>query len=389
MSLDLIPLRFLTLVGGVGGLGKSTWLFALAAQGSTASEPWDTVYVWFEDTAEEVIKPRLIAANADLERVHELVPADAKAKALDAFTLPRDLDELQALVHRQSARLVVIDPVVAAIDAKLDAYKDQHVRQVLAQLWRISEEEDCAVALVGHLNRNPSTDAYFRIGNSTAFWNAARSVVLVTEDGDDTDGLRLITQQKANLARLAPVERHVLEQVVLPDTFDPETGDNIVTSRMTFVEIADDVNHSDVLGPQTTTKTETAETLLEALLADADWHESGVLRGLLEAAGFNERLAQRAAKELGVEHDRRGFPSKTWWRLPVATPLVATSTASPNVATVGTAQPSHSEAPSTPVATSANGAVAAGPDSLFDAERARLFDQQFPPTRRTPEVTGP
>ena len=38
---------------------------------------------------------------------------------------------------------------------------------------------------------------------------------------------------------------------------------------------------------------------LSALLADGDWHESGGVRALLAAAGFNDRLAQRAAKELG------------------------------------------------------------------------------------------
>jgi AAA domain len=55
----LIPLRFLTLVVGIGGLGKSTWLFGLAAGGSVASEPWETIYVTFEDTADEVMRPGL------------------------------------------------------------------------------------------------------------------------------------------------------------------------------------------------------------------------------------------------------------------------------------------------------------------------------------------
>ena len=329
----LIPLRYLTLVAGIGGLGKSTWLLALAARGSVAAEPWDTIYVSFEDTAEEVLRPRIEAAEGDVARVHELVLEDADS--LDSFGLPRDIDDLQALVRECSARLVVIDPIVAAIETKLDAYKDQHVRQVLAQLWRMTREEDCAVALVGHLNRLPSTDAYLRIANSMAFWNAARSVVLVTEDGEDETGLRLIAQRKANLARLAPVERHRLEEIVLPDTVDPETGKSIVTSRMTYLEIAADVDPSGVLGPKSTTKTETAETLLEALLADGDWHESEGVRRLMIAAGFPERTTQRAAKDVGIESDRRGFPSVTWWRLPVAP-----STGSEVGATVDSAQPS-------------------------------------------------
>jgi KaiC/GvpD/RAD55 family RecA-like ATPase len=346
----LIPLRFLTLVAGIGGLGKSTWLLALAAAGSVADEPWDTIYVSFEDTADEVLRPRIDAAGGDPGRVHELVLADAEA--LDSFSLPRDVEDLQQLVRECQARLVVIDPVVAAVEAKLDAYKDQHVRQVLARLWRVSREEDCAVSMVGHLNRVPSTDAYLRIANSTAFWNASRSVVLITQDGDDGSDLRLIAQRKANLARLAPVERHRLEEIVLPEIVDPETGKPIVTPRMTFVETADDVNGADLLGPQKTTKTETAESLLEVLLGDGEWRESQAVQRVLAAAEFNERLAQRAAKDLGVEHERRGFPAVTWWRLPVPTSPVATNTGSQDVATRGTVQPSRSQDVADPVATS-------------------------------------
>ena len=177
----------------------------------------------------------------------------------------------------------------------------------------MSREETCAVALIGHLNRVPSTDAYLRIANSTAFWNACRSVVLITEDeGDD---MRLVAQRKANLARLAPVERHVLEEVTL-DLADPETGQSIVSSKMRFVEIADDVNPDEILtGPHKATRTETAEGLLAAVLADEEWHESGGVKKLMEAAGHSERTVQRASNDLGVEVERRGFPSVTYWRV--------------------------------------------------------------------------
>ena len=98
-----------------------------------------------------MITPRILAAGGNPERIHELVVKDADS--LESFSVPRDVNDLQELVRSRSARLVIIDPIIAAIDAKLDAYKDHHVRQVLEQLWRISKEENCAVGLVGHLNR--------------------------------------------------------------------------------------------------------------------------------------------------------------------------------------------------------------------------------------------
>jgi predicted ATP-dependent serine protease len=139
-----ILLGYNNLIAAVGGVGKTHLLLAIAAEGSVADEPWDTIYVSFEDSAEEVLRPRVEAAGGDVARVHELVLTDADSLA--SFTLPRDIEELQTLVRACTARLVVIDPIVASIETKLDAYKDQHVRQVLAQLWTMAREEECAVA---------------------------------------------------------------------------------------------------------------------------------------------------------------------------------------------------------------------------------------------------
>jgi hypothetical protein len=320
----------------------------------------DVVIVTFEDTA-EIIRSRAEAAGADLEHLHLMVLAEAGG--LDTVQLPRDLDELHRLVRSVQAKLVVIDPIVAAIETKLVAHKDQHVRSVLAALNRLAEENDAAVCIVGHLNKAPSTEAYIRIANSVAFWNASRSVVLVTEDGDDTD-TRLVAQRKANWARLVPVQRHRIEEIIL-ETRDPETGERIVTSRIVFVEDADDVNGADVLGPRET-KTETAETLLAAVLADGDWHESAGVKKLMGAAGFSERTVQRAAKKLAVESDRRGLAtagaSQTWWRISLggaSACALRTSALAPHQppksgASVETAQPSHSETPLAPLAPTAS-----------------------------------
>ena len=113
---------------------------------------------------------------------------------------------------------------------KLDAYKDQHVRQVLTQLWRVAREEDCAVARRPP-NRVPSSGPVpaHRQQRRRSGTRPARSCSM-TPEGEDDAGLRLIAQRKANLSRLAPVERHQLEEMILPDTLDPETGKPIVTS---------------------------------------------------------------------------------------------------------------------------------------------------------------
>ena len=169
------------------------------------------IIVSYEDTTEEMLRPRVEAAGGDLGRVFDIVVPDHQGPVV----LPSDLAELRECVRSVQARLVIIDPVVAAIDVNYDAHKDQHVRAVLAELAAVAAEEEIAVAIVGHLNKAPSRDAYIRVANSVAFWNAARSVVLVTEDPDEPDSHRLVAQRKANFARLAPIERHRIDAIIL------------------------------------------------------------------------------------------------------------------------------------------------------------------------------
>lgn len=313
----LLPLRTFTLVAGVGGHGKSTLAAAWAAgvtTGHYGDQPAGVLVVSYEDTAEEIWRPRLLAANGDPEQVGFVTVA---ADDGGMVVLPEDLAELEHAIRERNVRLVVVDPIVAAIDTTLDAHKDQHVRSVLGALRTLAEDVDAAVAGIGHLNKTNSKEAYVRVANSVAFWNAARSVILVTPDGDDDDH-RLVSQMKANWARRRPPERWLMESIVLPDEIDAETGRPIETARMTFVETADDVDRDGVLNDHRghgNNKTEHAAGLLEQLLADGDWHEKTGLVKLAGAHKISERTLVRAAASLGVESEVRGFPASAWWRL--------------------------------------------------------------------------
>jgi hypothetical protein len=373
----LIPLRTLTLVAGVGGLGKSTWLATIAARVSRGDlgEPGNVIIVSLEDAAEEVLRPRVEAAGGDLQRVFRIF----EPKRPDTLVLPSDLGQLVDCVRQVEARLVIIDPIVATIDVALDAHKDQHVRFVLAELAALAEQEDLAIALVGHLNKAPSREAYIRVANSVAFWNAARSVVLVTEDPDEPDSHRLVAQRKANYARLAAIERHCIEPILLPDTLDPATGKPIETSRMVFLEYANDVDSDNLLGPRERKdeKTTTAMAFLAEALRGGDWHDSARLKVLAGSAGIRERTLQLAAQDLNVEHERKGFPSVTWWRLPQSRKDLTHE----SCATVEPRQPSGFEASSESSRAvaqrdSATGATDRGGDlPQSERERAELRDR--------------
>jgi hypothetical protein len=290
----LIPLRAQTLVAGVGGHGKSTWALSRAAELSLKDIA--TIVISFEDTAEEKILPRVVAAGGNPAHIYQMKLPDNSD--LSMVQLPQDFEELRRLVRSVKARLIIIDPVVASIETSLDAHKDQHVRSVLGRLAALVEEEDAAAVLIGHLNKAPTADAYLRVANSTAFWNACRSVVLIAAEDDQHT---LVAQRKANWSRMQPVERHRIEEV-LTDLRDEESGEQIIESRMVFVGIADDVDGADLLAAkQQEPKWEQAANAICDALADGPRPPAEVKREIALKVPAGSATVERAAKQLELE----------------------------------------------------------------------------------------
>jgi hypothetical protein len=303
-----IPLGTLSLLAGVGGLGKSALMLAWTKEITDAGG--DVLIISYEDAAAQVIRPRFEALGGDLDRLHELY-----VDVLDgSVSFPTDLPELDRHIRETQARAVLIDPVSASIDLKLDAHKDQDVRVVLGQLAQLAERQRLAIPMNAHLNKAPSADPYLRINGSTAFYNAARSVLTVTRDPAEPDWQRLVAHHKSNYGQLAEVERwRITPTTVVCD------GIPIETMVMEFVEIAEDVSREDVLASRSAgdVKLDEAVAFLKDALVDGDWHDSAGLITLAGGQRISERTLRRAALDgLEVEHERRGFPSTTWWRLP-------------------------------------------------------------------------
>jgi AAA domain/Bifunctional DNA primase/polymerase, N-terminal len=202
-----LPAAAPTLVAGIGGLGKSALGLSYAKQ---VTDRGDAVLVIsYEDAAGAVIRPRFEALGGDLDRLFVL-----QVDALEGeVSFPADLPELDRHVRETGARLVIVDPVSASIDLKLDAHRDQDVRVVLGQLARLAERERFAALQIAHLNKAPGVDPYFRINGSTAFYNAARLVVTVTPDAADPDWQRIVAAHKFNYGAVPAPERWRVEPV--------------------------------------------------------------------------------------------------------------------------------------------------------------------------------
>jgi KaiC/GvpD/RAD55 family RecA-like ATPase len=301
-----VPLGTLTLLAGVGGLGKSALALAYAKQVTDTGRP--VLVISYEDAAEQVLRPRFEALGGNLDLVHE-VYVDVLAGSV---SFPTDLPELDRHVLETNASLVLVDPVSASIDLKLDAHKDQDVRVVLGQLAKLAEREGLAVLQNAHLNKAPSADPYLRINGSTAFYNASRSVLTVTRDPAEPDLHRLVAHHKSNYGPLADVERWKVEPVMVASDFGP-----MEVMTMIFVEVADDVSRDDVLAAAREDKQTAAAALILDELANGR-RLSAEVKAIGLRADISERTMKRAAADLDVfvEDEATDKGRVTFWSLP-------------------------------------------------------------------------
>ncbi len=198
-------LAYLNLLVGEGDLGKSTVLLDLIARitaglrfpDGALAPIGDVVLLTAEDGLADVVVPRLQAMGADLSKVVALTATRERGRER-AFSLARDIEQLEAAVIKRKALAVVIDPLTAYLGGT-DSHVDADVRGLLGPVAKLAETHDVAVLGLMHLNKSLQVRARHRIGGSPAFVNAARSVTFVVPDPDDSQR-RLFVPDKMNLA---------------------------------------------------------------------------------------------------------------------------------------------------------------------------------------------
>ncbi len=314
-----IALGKLTLLAGDPGLGKSLLALDLAARVSTGREmpdaargdlagPAGVVLLSAEDALADTIRPRLDAAGADCTRIvalQSVTERDADGQAVPRQATLADLEALRRAVRAVDAALVVIDPLVAYLPARVDAHRDQDVRRALAPLAALAAELGVAVLAIRHLNKNSSvTNATYRGGGSIAFTAAARSELLVAADPADP-GRPVLAQVKCNLA--APPAALVYRIDTAPGGAARLRwlGESALSANALLAAHARDEDDQPALAE--------ALDVLRAILADGPVPAGEVAR-LARQAGVSERTLKRAKHALSVRSGRAGFGSAGGWR---------------------------------------------------------------------------
>jgi hypothetical protein len=204
-----LPLGKLVLIAGAGGLGKSSITLDLAAaltRGRAAfgleyeaAPPGEVLLITCEDDYADTVVPRLLAAGADLGRIHRVNGLQPEKDKPTDFSLAHYLELENELKARPGVRLVVIDPAGAYVGRTgVDDHKDSALRSLLGPLSELAARCRVTIVLIKHVNKGVTAKAVDRVTGSVAYVNTVRAAFVVCPDKDD-DELKLFLPLKFNL----------------------------------------------------------------------------------------------------------------------------------------------------------------------------------------------
>ncbi|MHC8341241.1 AAA family ATPase [Pseudomonas sp. HLT2-19-2] len=247
----LMPRRHVTLLGGHGGIGKSSLALAISAHvvcglpfAGLAVEQSVVLFVSLEDEA-SIVRLRLRniieAYGLPAERVLaslRLLDGTQTIAALmtegDGFSaqpvFTQAYRELEDAAH--GAGLIVIDNASDAFDANENSRR--MVRAFVRGLADIARKHNAAVVLLAHIDKSAARDGARgnNYSGSTAWHNSARSRLALMEQ----DGRILLVQEKSNLsARAEPLAFMFVDGVPVPEA--GTQGEGLTTENFDHTEI--------------------------------------------------------------------------------------------------------------------------------------------------------
>lgn len=318
----LIPLGTITVCAGRGGAGKSSWVLERIARLTRGElvgdvrEPANAIIVGPEDDWSAVMNPRLMAAEADLERVSKFeIRTNVGPTVLTTNPiLPLDVQELRKAIEQTRAKLVMLDPAASLIAGDLNKRED--VRAAMDQLAVLARDAECAIVVIAHFGKG---QGYIgdKISGSAAIRDAARCVLLFAEDGDT--GQRILTVDKSNYASNAGDSHAFLLQPTLVVTDDGHRTEvaRVLDLGPSDKSVAEVINQSG--GEGAPTRNGAQGFILEYLRNEAGWEApaSEVLEAG-KAVGFSEqeiRDARRRCRSPKIGSKKSGFGSGWMWHI--------------------------------------------------------------------------
>ena len=316
------PNRFprgkLVILDGDPGLSKSMFSLRVAISGMfdkpfiDGTRPQVTggvVLLSAEDDLRDTINPRLRAAGAPVGEIPMVfVPATKRDGTQFSLSDQNDRHDLEEMVKKVNAVLMIIDPLNAYLGEKVDSNNDKEIRRVLGPLSEMANRTGCVILSLRHCNKSGGGKAIYRGLGSIGYTAAARAQFFMAEHPEEP-GTFVFACAKFNLGPKPDSLKYKLDFVDVPGISSPVP---FVASAETCALTANDLAASV---QSTGDKLSDAMEFLEAVL------EYGrVTAKEVEQKAFKQKIStrtlRRARIELKIEPYQEG--GKWWWQLPGA-----------------------------------------------------------------------
>lgn len=292
-----IPYGKITILQGDPGEGKSTFVINLVAlltngekmpDGSGGNKAHTVIYQCAEDDIADTIKPRLVEAGADCDKVAYIIDEDTELTFEDS--------RIEEVLRKTGAKLLVIDPIQAFLGQDNDMQSASKMRTTLRKIADVASRYKCAVILVGHLNKSYAGKNLYRGLGSIDIAAIARSILMISRDKANPT-IRYMFPVKSSLAP---------EGCAVSFTFIDGKFKWIGTCDLDSDSIEESVS------VQSKKLTQTKRFLLQ-ILKDGDLPSSKVFEKV-ERIGIKKRTTITAKKELGIKSYKK---NNIWyWQLP-------------------------------------------------------------------------
>lgn len=188
-----------TLIQGDSGSGKTAFVCAVAAHvstgkpllNSTVETPGNVLVLSVEDD-QPILRGRIEASGGNLTKIFfHNNPAGL------TFTSP----EIWSIVKQYQIKLIIFDPFQAFLGSGIDMFRANETRPVLARLFELCDQEDCAVIIVAHTSKSSDKSAVNRSLGSVDIPASMRSVMQLIRNPDNPDQCIMVHVKSSNAPR--------------------------------------------------------------------------------------------------------------------------------------------------------------------------------------------
>ena len=291
-----IPYGKLTIIQGDPGEGKTTAILQIAAlltkgeklpEDDTERTPVNVIYQTAEDGLADTVKPRLEAAGADCSKVLVIDESEEGLSMSD--------ERVEEALKQTKAKLLILDPIQAYLGSGVDMHRANEIRPVMKRLGDLAEKYECAIVLIGHMNKASGSKSTYRGLGSIDFQATARSVLVVGRLKDDP-ACRVIAHDKSSLA---PEGKSIAFRLDKDNEFRWEGYIDVTVEEL-------------LSGEQKVTKMESAKEFLSKILKEGSIPSSEIQEAA-EAEGIKKRTLFAAKEQLDIKAKKIG--GKWYWEL--------------------------------------------------------------------------